>query len=179
MKKKETLAAAAVNDPDFWRKALGGFPESESNKNIEKKVSVEENISIEADSQLSQKEVKATEPERVENAVDTMSFVNAVEQKEFIPVKPRTGSRQKKASFEEYKKLFLETPKIEDRKTVFISGIFRDKLDEVARKLGDRKMSVSGFIENLVRHHLEVYEEDLNAWKKLWLRFINTVDSVQ
>ena len=169
MKKKETLAAAAVNDPDFWRKALGGYPELERNENIEKKMSVEDNISIEADSQLLQKgtKIKATEPERVENAVDTMSLVDAVEQKESIPVKSRTSSRQKKASFEEYKKLFLETPKIEDRKTVFISGVFRDKLDEVARKLGGRKMSVSGFIENLVRHHLEVYEEDLNAWKKL------------
>ena len=86
---------------------------------------------------------------------------------EVFQTKPRTGIRKRKSSFEEYKKLFLETPKIEDRKTVFISGVFRDKLDEVARKLGDRKMSVSGFIENLVRHHLEVYEEDLNAWKKL------------
>ena len=86
---------------------------------------------------------------------------------EVSQTKTRTGIRKRKSSFEEYKKLFLETPKIEDRKTVFISGVFRDKLDEVARKLGDRKMSVSGFIENLVRHHLEVYEEDLNAWKKL------------
>ena len=150
MKKKETLTAAAMNDPDFWRKAIGEYGNNENFGMSQKET-----------------EIKATEPERVENAVDTMSFVNAVEQKEFIPVKSRTGSRQKKASFEEYKKLFLETPKIEDRKTVFISGVFRDKLDEVARKLGDRKMSVSGFIENLVRHHLEVYEEDLNAWKKL------------
>ena len=86
---------------------------------------------------------------------------------EVSQTKPRTGIRKRKSSFEEYKKLFLETPKIEDRKTVFISGVFRDKLDEVSRKLGGRKMSVSGFIENLVRHHLEVYEEDLNAWKKL------------
>jgi hypothetical protein len=43
----------------------------------------------------------------------------------------------------------------------------RDKLDDIVRKLGGRKMSVSGLIENLVRHHLEIYMEDFESWKKL------------
>lgn len=29
-------------------------------------------------------------------------------------------------------------------------------------------MSVSGIIENIVRHHLSLYEEDFEAWRKLW-----------
>ena len=28
-------------------------------------------------------------------------------------------------------------------------------------------MSVSGIIENIVRHHLSLYEEDFEAWRKL------------
>ena len=35
-----------------------------------------------------------------------------------------------------------------------------DRLDRVVRILGGRRMSVSGIIENIVRHHLSLYEED-------------------
>ena len=68
---------------------------------------------------------------------------------------------------EEYKEIFLHVPKLEDRKPVFVSSEVRDSLDEIVRKLGGRRMSVSGFIENLVRHHLELYQEDVESWKKL------------
>ena len=41
------------------------------------------------------------------------------------------------------------------------------RLDRVVRILGGRRMSVSGIIENIVRHHLSLYEEDFEAWRKL------------
>jgi hypothetical protein len=79
----------------------------------------------------------------------------------------RISSKQRKESFEDYRETFLRVPKIEDRKPVFVSCGMRDKLDEIVRKLGGRKMSVSGLIENLVRYHLEIYKEDFETWKKL------------
>jgi len=79
----------------------------------------------------------------------------------------RTSSKQRKESLEEYRETFLTVPKLEDRKPVFVSREVRDQLDEIARKLGGRRMSVSGFIENLARHHLEMYKEDVEGWKKL------------
>ena len=79
----------------------------------------------------------------------------------------RTSSKQRKESLDEYRKTFLHVPKLDDRKPVFISREVRDQLDEIARKLGGRGMSVSGFIENLARHHLEIYHDDVEIWKKL------------
>lgn len=79
----------------------------------------------------------------------------------------RDGKLKLRKSLEEYQSLFLVTPKIANRKTVFISEDLRDRIDEIARKLGDRKMSVSGFIENLVRYHLGTYQEELEKWKRL------------
>ena len=52
-------------------------------------------------------------------------------------------------------------------KQVFVSSDVRDRLDRVVRILGGRRMSVSGIIENIVRHHLSLYEEDFEAWRKL------------
>lgn len=79
----------------------------------------------------------------------------------------RISSRQRKLSLDEYRKTFLQVPKIEDRKPVFVSGEVRDRLDEFVRRLGGRKMSVSGLLENIARQHLEIYSEDFEQWRKL------------
>ena len=63
----------------------------------------------------------------------------------------RISSRQRKLSLDEYRKAFLQVPRIEDRKPVFVSGEVRDRLDEFVRRLGGRKMSVSGLLENIDR----------------------------
>ncbi len=68
---------------------------------------------------------------------------------------------------DEYRKAFLQVPRIEDRKPVFVSGEVRDRLDEFVRRLGGRKMSVSGLLENIARLHLEIYSEDFEQWRKL------------
>ena len=81
--------------------------------------------------------------------------------------KCRVGSRQRRLSLEEYRSTFLQVPKIEDRKPVFVSCEVRDKLDGYVRKLGSRRMSVSGLLENIARQHLEIYSEDFERWRKL------------
>ena len=79
----------------------------------------------------------------------------------------RISGKQRKATLEEYQQTFLQVPKIDDRKPVSVSSYTRDRLDRVVRILGGRRMSVSGIIENIVRHHLCLYEEDFEAWRKL------------
>ena len=79
----------------------------------------------------------------------------------------RISGKQRKATLEEYQQIFLQVPKIDDRKPVFVSSEMRDRLDRVVRILGGRRMSVSGIIENIVRHHLSLYDEDFEAWRKL------------
>ncbi len=79
----------------------------------------------------------------------------------------RVSGKQRKESLEDYRQTFLTVPRLEDRKPVFISCEVRDRIDGIVRKLGGRGGSVSGFIENLARHHLGMYEEDIEAWRKL------------
>lgn len=79
----------------------------------------------------------------------------------------RIGVKQQRATLEKYRQTFLRVPKIENRKPVFVSCEVRDRLDEIVRRLGGRRMSVSGLIENLARHHLETYGDDMERWRKL------------
>lgn len=66
-----------------------------------------------------------------------------------------------------YQNTFLQVPKIEDRKPVFISHEVRDRLDRIVRMFGDRRMSVSGMVENIIEHHLAAFEKDIETWRKL------------
>lgn len=79
----------------------------------------------------------------------------------------RISGKQRRASLEEYKEAFLPVPSIEDRKPVFLSRNTRDALDRIVRMFGERRMSVSGLVENIARQHLATYGEDIEAWRKL------------
>jgi hypothetical protein len=66
------------------------------------------------------------------------------------PTQPqRMSAKHRKASLDDYREAFLIAPKIVDRQPVFVSREVRDRIDSMVRRLGDRKMSVSGFLENL------------------------------
>ena len=78
-----------------------------------------------------------------------------------------TETLAQREALADYKRVYLPVPAIEDRKPVFLSKETRDRLDRIARLFGERKMSVSGLTENIVRRHLDVYEKDIDEWRKL------------
>lgn len=98
--------------------------------------------------------------ERTEQSVPTTPTTQSEQIK-------RSSPKQRRASMEEYQQAYLTTPKIVDRQTIFISRTLRDEVDIVVRRLGDRKLSVSGFVENLVRAHLSDYASELDGWKRM------------
>ena len=79
----------------------------------------------------------------------------------------RPAKKSCRTSLEEYRQTFLQVPRITNRKPVFVSASTREQLDHIVRQLGDRKMSVSGLIENLALNHLQTYHDDIEQWRKL------------
>ena len=84
-----------------------------------------------------------------------------------LPPVHRVSSKQRRLSFEEYRSVYLPVPKIENRMPVFISASLRDELDKIARRLGGKRMSASGIVENMVKHHLITYGDELKEWYKM------------
>ena len=82
-------------------------------------------------------------------------------------IQRRVSGKQRKLSLEEYRNAYLKVPVIIDRKPVFVSCEVRDRLEDYVRKLGGRKMSVSGLLENIARQHLDTYDADFEQWRKL------------
>ena len=82
-------------------------------------------------------------------------------------IQRRVSGKQRRLSLEEYRNAYLKVPIIIDRKPVFVSCEVRDRLEDYVRKLGGRKMSVSGLLENIARQHLDTYDADFEQWRKL------------
>ena len=108
------------------------------------------------------------QPEKASEVVLEQAGETVQEQADETPqVVRRISGKQRRASLEEYKEAFLLVPSIEDRKPVFLSRSTRDALDRIVRMFGERRMSVSGLVENIARQHLTTYGEDIEAWRKL------------
>ena len=103
--------------------------------------------------------------EAVAEPQSIMEFSTAIEEPPTI--QRRVSSKQRKLSLEEYRNAYLKVPVIIDRKPVFVSCEVRDRLEDYVRKLGGRKMSVSGLLENITRQHLDTYDADFEQWRKL------------
>ena len=168
MSKKQTLSKTELQE-------MTGLDFSEQNSQIEesRKKGIDaalEDFSIENIKPLplpSVAEQAQTEvvPSVAEVATEISPIVNAEEQPPTPPIQRRVSSKQRKLSLEEYRNTFMRPYKIEDRKPVFISGKLRKMLDKFACKIGEDRMSLSGLLENIVRHHIELYSEDFEHWK--------------
>ena len=99
--------------------------------------------------------------------VDEIEEVQASTAAEPPTIQRRVSGKQRRLSLEEYRNAYLKVPVIIDRKPVFVSCEVRDRLEDYVRKLGGRKMSVSGLLENIARQHLETYDTDFEQWRKL------------
>lgn len=100
-----------------------------------------------------------------EDTEELTKVANSEEQSPAPTIQRRVSSKQRKLSLEEYRNTFMRPYRIEDRKPVFISGKLRKMLDKFACKIGEDRMSMSGLLENIVRHHIELYADDFEHWK--------------
>ena len=112
------------------------------------------------------KQIQTETVSPISEETDELLPTNVVEeQPPTPPIQRRVSSKQRKLSLEEYRNIFMRPYKIEDRKPVFISGKLRKMLDKFACKIGEDRMSMSGLLENIARHHIELYSEDFEHWK--------------
>ena len=156
MSKKQTLSKAELQE-------MTGLDFSEQNSQVE------ENRMMEVDAAFGNLPVEDYKPESIpfvaEQVQTRVEPPVAVKQPSAPPIQRRVSSKQRKLSLEEYRNTFMRPYKIEDRKPVFISGKLRKMLDKFACKIGEDRMSMSGLLENIVRHHIELYSEDFEHWK--------------
>lgn len=83
------------------------------------------------------------------------------------PKQQRVGIKQRKLEFGEYKATYLTPEKIVNRHSLNISNATWERLERYARILGDRGANVGSYAERIICEHLDLFGDDLEAWRKL------------
>ena len=161
------------NDEEFKNFKLEDYlPSMPNAERAEKSADAKSEVSDESGSLFPRlKEPDTSVVQTVVSAAVTHEHEEAITELDDIPaeriIARRISSKQRRLSLDEYRDTYLHVPKIIDRKPVFVSSEVRDELDKIVRCLGGRGLSVSGLVENLARHHLSTYGNDIDQWRKL------------
>ena len=83
------------------------------------------------------------------------------------PTLKRIIAKMRQSTLEDYKPTFLVPAKLTDRRTVYLSRDAQERADFVVRRLRDRGVNLSSFVERIVRAHLEDYTDEIEKWQKL------------
>ena len=117
-----------------------------------------------------------------DNAVNSTTTANAVANENLFgneqtateataitepPKQQRIGKQQRKSDFAEFKATYLVPSKLSKRHPVNIDDSVWEKLERIARILGDRDTTVGSYINAILVEHLTVYADDIEIWRKL------------
>ena len=79
----------------------------------------------------------------------------------------RLGKSKCRERLAEFQGKYLQPLHISHRKAVYVSEQTQKRLDFVVRKIGEQGASVSGYVEQVLREHLDQYKDDVERWRKL------------
>ncbi len=84
-----------------------------------------------------------------------------------LPKQQRIGKQQRKSDFADFKATYLVPSKLSKRHPVNIDDSVWEKLERIARILGDRDTTVGSYINTILVEHLRMYADDIEIWRKL------------
>lgn len=114
--------------------------------------------------------VNSTTPANVDNLFEneqTATNATAVTATTELPKQQRIGKQQRKSDFAEFKAAYLMPSKRVKRHPVNIEDSVWEKLERIARILGDRDTTVGSYINAILVEHLDLYGDDIEIWRKL------------
>nr|WP_304651121.1 DUF3408 domain-containing protein [Bacteroides acidifaciens] len=114
--------------------------------------------------------VNSTSPANTDNLFgneQTATEATAVTDTTEQPKQQRVGKQQRKSDYAEFKAAYLTPSKLEKRHPVNIDDGVWEKLERIARILGDRDTTVGSYINAILSEHLNLYADDIEIWRKL------------
>ncbi|WP_304952273.1 DUF3408 domain-containing protein [uncultured Alistipes sp.] len=76
--------------------------------------------------------------------------------------------RRRRAALPDFKKTFLlpQDNTRTSRSSIYVSAHIKRMITEVVKKIGQEHMTVTAYVDNILRHHLELYKDDINRIHK-------------
>ena len=78
------------------------------------------------------------------------------------PELPKEEGKRKRNK-QDYETLFIRESNITARlgKTVYIRKEFHDRIQKIVQVIGENEMSLFSYIDNIITHHFEVFQDDI------------------
>lgn len=106
-------------------------------------------------------------PDNLFGNEQTVTEATAVTATTEPPKQQRIGKQQRKSDYADFKATFLTPSKLMKRHPVNIEDSVWEKLERIARILGDRDTTVGSYINAILVEHLTMYADDAEIWRKL------------
>ncbi|KAA6340802.1 hypothetical protein EZS27_011347 [termite gut metagenome] len=109
--------------------------------------------------------VKKDKTAGVENVPDSQEKQPPPQEEASLPLEPqKEESRRKRGKGQDYETLFIKESNITARlgKTVYIRKEFHERIQKIVQVIGDNEVSLFSYIDNILSHHFESYQEDIN-----------------
>ena len=62
----------------------------------------------------------------------------------------------------DFDRMFLQPRSIRTRPTLYVSSETKRKVLEVVHKVGNQHTTAISYVENIIRHHLDLYKDEIN-----------------
>lgn len=111
--------------------------------------------------------VNSTNSTNTDNLFDNEQTVSLSTDTTELPKQQRIGKQQRKSDYAEFKATYLAPSKLVKRHPVNIEDSVWEKLERIARILGDRDTTVGSYINAVLLEHLNLYADDIEIWRKL------------
>lgn len=111
--------------------------------------------------------VNSTTPAKVDNLFGNEQTATDATVVTELPKQQRIGKQQRKSDFADFKATYLMPSKLVKRHPVNIEDSVWEKLERIARILGDRDTTVGSYINAILVEHLTEYADDIEIWRKL------------
>ncbi|SJL30424.1 DUF3408 domain-containing protein [Porphyromonas gingivalis] len=111
--------------------------------------------------------IQEQKQQEAEYAIEHATPSDPAQHTENATVQRRISAKMRKETLEAYKRSFLVPTKLSERRAVYLSKETQERADFIVRRLGDRGSNLSSFVENIIRQHLEEYDEDIEKWRRL------------
>ena len=114
--------------------------------------------------------VNSTTPANTDNLFvneQTATEATAVTDTTEPPKQQRIGKQQRKSDYADFKATYLTPVKLKKRHPINIEDNIWEKLERIARILGDRDTTVGSYINAVLLEHLNLYADDIEIWRKL------------
>jgi hypothetical protein len=108
--------------------------------------------------------VNSTSPANTDNLFDNEQTATDITEP---PKQQRVGKQQRKSDYADFKATYLTPSKLVKRHPVNIEDSVWEKLERIARILGDRDTTVGSYINAVLLEHLNLYADDIEIWRRL------------